>query len=293
MYHFKFSLKIILQALALGVVASVFVAQAHAADLDTIKKRGKMLIVTEDNWAPFNFMDGDKPDGFVNDIITEFKAFAPYEIKQDIIPWTGLLAAVSADKYDIALTGAIMTPDRLKSLSFTPPWAPAQHYAIIRAKDTDKIKTIADLDGLKVGVQAGSALLARVPELEVMLTKEGKKIGEVIKYQSYPEAFADLANGRLDYVIDSYLSAKALAKKRPNVFAVGIPVSGPGYLGFPMKKNNPTLMAYMVEFTDHIRKNGKLAELQKKWFGESFDDLPATPFTTPEGFIKATGWPVE
>jgi hypothetical protein len=37
--------------------------------------------------------------------------------------------------------------------------------------DDKTLNTIADLSGKKVGVQAGSALLARLPELKAMLEK--------------------------------------------------------------------------------------------------------------------------
>lgn len=255
----------------------------QARTMDEIKA-SELTVVTEDNYAPFNFMDGDTPDGFVNDLLVDLKAYAPFPVTQDIIPWTGLLAAVSAGKYDLAFTGAIITPERLNSFDFTPPFASAQHFAIIRVSDKDKIKTVKDLDGLVVGVQAGSALLARLPELETMLEAEGGEMGEVVQYTSYPEAFADLANGRLDFVVDNYVSAKMLEKKRPDVFAVGVPVSGPGFLAFPMKKGNDGLMAFMVGFMDSVRDSGKLAELQKEWFGEAFPDLPVVPITSVEQY---------
>jgi polar amino acid transport system substrate-binding protein len=76
----------------------------------------------------------------------------------------------------MALTGAVITDERLKVFDFTPPWASAQHYFVKRAGDTS-LNTIADLSGKKVGVQAGSALLARLPELKAMLEKTGGKLG--------------------------------------------------------------------------------------------------------------------
>lgn len=39
----------------------------------------------------------------------------------------------------------------------------------------------------------------------------------------------------------------------------------------------------------HLRDSGRLAELQEKWFGESFDDLPTTPITSVEEFHEMAG----
>lgn len=85
----------------------------------------------------------------------------------------------------------------------------------------------------------------------------------MVEYPSYPEAYADLANKRLDYVINVVISVNDLAKAKPKVFAKGLAVSGPGYMAWPIPKNSPQLLAYMTKFINHMRETGKLAELQK------------------------------
>lgn len=96
----------------------------------------------------------------------------------------------------------------------------------------------------------------------------------MVEYQSYPEAYADLANGRLDYVINAVISVNDLVKARPGVFEKGEPVSGNGFVNWPVPKNNPKLLAFMNGFVKHLKESGKLQALQTKWFGESFDALP-------------------
>jgi polar amino acid transport system substrate-binding protein len=140
------------------------------------KKSGTLKVATEDDYAPFNFMNNGQADGFNKDMLEELRKYAKFHVDQSILPWTGLLAAVSTGQYDMALTGAVITDERLKVFDFTPPWASAQHYFVKRAGDTS-LNTIADLSGKKVGVQAGSALLARLPELKAMLEKTGGKLG--------------------------------------------------------------------------------------------------------------------
>ena len=54
----------------------------------------------------------------------------------------------------------------------------------------------------------------------------------------------------------------------PEVFALGEAVSGPGFHAYPVPKGNEDLLAYLNGFITHLYKNGKLAELQKKWFGQ-------------------------
>src|SRR6516164_10973133 len=148
------------------VAMPMFAGSARAAGLDEIKKRG-LIAATEDDFRPFEFVKDGKPTGFDNELVEELRKYAPFEIRQEILPWTGILAGVSTGKYDIAITAAIITKERTQSLDFTSPIADATHYYVKRKSDTS-ITAIKDLNGKTVGIQAGSALLGRLPELETM-----------------------------------------------------------------------------------------------------------------------------
>ncbi len=261
----------------LTIAGIVYSASSQAATLDEIKKRGYMIVVTEDDFRPFEFIKDGKPTGFDNDMLEELRKYAPFEIRQEIIPWTGLLAGVSTGKYDVAVTAAIITKERVKSLDFTMPIADATHY-FVKRKGDDSIKEIKDLSGKPLGVQAGSALLGRLPELQGMIEKTGGKMGKVVEYTSYPEAYQDLALKRTDYVVNTIINVKALVAEKPNVFAIGLPVSGKSYPGWALAKGNSELLAFLNEFMAAKRADGTVAKLQEKWFGQSWPDLP-TSFT--------------
>jgi polar amino acid transport system substrate-binding protein len=255
------------------------VTTSSAATLDEIKTRGYMVVATEDDFRPFEFVKDGKPTGFDNEMVDALKKYSTFEIRQEILPWTGILAGVSTGKYDIAITAAIITKERTQSLDFTSPIADATHYYVKRKDDTS-IKSIKDLSGKTVGVQAGSALLGRLPELAAMLEKGGGKLGKVVEYTSYPEAYQDLALGRTDYVVNTVINLKTLVTEKPGVFELGQAVSGKSFPAWAIKKGNTGLLAYMNEFIAKQKANGTMPALQKKWFGESFPDLPVT--FTPE-----------
>jgi len=271
-----------LAVLAMGLAPAFAIAlagAASAATLDEIKKRGYMIVATEDDYKPFEFIQDGKPAGLDADLLAALRKKVSFEIKQEIIPWTGLLAGVSTGKYDVALTAALITKERVQSLDFTMPIADATHYYVKRKSD-DNIKEIKDLNGKVLGIQAGSGLLQRLPELETILAKTGGKIGKVVEYTSYPEAYQDLALSRTDFVINTVINLQSLVNEKPNVFALGQAVSGPSYPAWAVKKGNAELLALLNAFMADERKTGALAELQKKWFGKSFDNLPVN--FTPE-----------
>lgn len=263
--------------LVLGLAAALLAVPmlagtSKAASLDEIKQRG-LIVATEDDFRPFEFVKDGQAVGFDNEMIDDLKKYAPFEIKQQILPWTGILAGVSTGKYDAAITAAIITKERQQSLDFTSPIADATHYYLKR-KDDKSITSIKDLSGKTVGVQAGSALLARLPELGTMLEKEGGKLGKVVEYTSYPEAYQDLALGRVDYVVNTVINLQTLVAEKPGVFELGQAVSGKSFPAWAVAKGNTELLTFLNGFIAKQKESGRFAELQKKWFGESFPNLP-------------------
>ncbi|MBO0750851.1 MAG: transporter substrate-binding domain-containing protein [Bradyrhizobiaceae bacterium] len=264
---------------ALGLAAALMAmpllaGSVGAGSLDEIKKRG-LIVATEDDFSPFEFVKDGKPTGFDNELIGDLRKSAPFEIKQQILPWTGILAGVSTGKYDVAITAAIITKDRKRSLDFTSPIADATHYYVKR-KDDKSISSIKDLNGRTVGVQAGSALLARLPELSAMLEKDGGKLGKIVEYTSYPEAYQDLALGRVDYVVNTVINLQTLVSEKPAVFELGQAVSGKSFPAWAVAKGNTELLEFLNGFIAKEKESGRFAELQKKWFGQSFPDLPVS-----------------
>lgn len=267
----RLSRRAALGGLALAAIVGA-TAGVSAQTMDEIKKRG-LIVATEDDFRPFEFVKDGEPTGFDNELVAIMKKTAGFEVKQQILPWTGILAGVATGKYDVAITAAIITKERSQSLDFTSPIADATHYYVKRKGDKN-INSIKDLSGKTVGVQAGSALLARLSELKTMLEKGGGTMGKVVEYTSYPEAYQDLALGRTDYVVNTIINIKSLVGERPNVFEVGQAVSGPSYPAWAVKKGNTELLSYLNDFIAKEKASGEFGKLQEKWFGENFKNLP-------------------
>ena len=62
--------------------------------------------------------------------------------------------------------------------------------------------------------------------------------------------------------------------EKPNVFEVGQAVSGPSFPAWAVAKDNAELLEFLNGFIAKEKENGRFAELQKKWFGEAFPNLP-------------------
>ena len=100
-------------ASAIDVSAVADVRRAHKRPahqiIDEIKKRGYMTVATEDDFRPFEFTLNGKPTGYDQELLELFKKKVGFEVRQDIIPWTGILPGVSTGKYDAAVTAVLVT----------------------------------------------------------------------------------------------------------------------------------------------------------------------------------------
>jgi polar amino acid transport system substrate-binding protein len=191
----------LLAALCAVVLVGVIATATSAATLEEIKKRGYMVVATEDNYPLFEFIQDGQPAGLDPDLYKPLKDWAGSQVRQEILPWQGLLAGVVSGQFDVAVSAATISDQRAQQLYFSMPIAEATHYYMKRKGDT-RIQSIKDLSGLTVGMQQGSSIHQRLPEIEALLQKTGGKLGKVSLNASFPEAYQDLANGRIDYVLN-------------------------------------------------------------------------------------------
>ena len=266
------------RSIILGATAALTLSSGLSASAATlsekIKKGEPVIVATEDDYRPFEYMDNGKPVGLDNILFQKLKAETKFNLQQQILPWTGILAGVSTGKFDAAITGALVNKERLKTFDFAMPIAQTRSYYLKRKNDTS-INGIKDLSGKTCGVQAGSVLYAKLPELAAMIQKTGGKMGKVVQYTSYPEAYQDLASGRTDYVVNGDINLLTVVAERPGVFEMSKePVSSVSYQAWPVKKGNKEMLDFLNAFLKKERASGDLQKLQKQWLKISFADLP-------------------
>ena len=141
----------------------------------------------------------------------------------------------------------------------------------MKKRGNTAIAGIKDLAGKKCGVQAGSAMLSALQELEEMLKATCGKMGEVVQYVSYSEAYQDLAIGRTDYVVNTQINLQSLVQDKLKIFELGQAVSKKIYIAWAVKKGNDEVRDMLDTFLLGARKSGEMARLQQKWFGLTFD----------------------
>ncbi|ODN69389.1 glutamine ABC transporter periplasmic protein [Methylobrevis pamukkalensis] len=99
---------------------------------------------------------------------------------------------------------------------------------------------------------------------------------------SFNEAYAALASGRVVAVANSFPNIAFLAQQQPDTFAlVEPPFGAKTYFGYPGRKDPDyaSLMDAIDAAMATIKADGRMGEIQKKWFGVVFE--------TPEKVTEA------
>lgn len=255
---------------------------ARADTLATVKKRGKLIIGMEAAFVPYEYVDSGKIVGFDVDLANSLVEALGVTAEFVDTAWAGVIPSLYAGKFDCIISGMTITAARAKKVIFSVPYADASGAVLIRKGD-DRIKSASDLSGKVLAVQLGGALVGILETYDAKLKSSGAKgFAEVKQYDHNPEAYDDLANGRVDAVANSISSLMVVVRDTPGRFSIVQGISDiPAYFGMAFRQEDTTLRDAASEHLKAMKADGSLVELQKKWFGSGMTVASAVPDVLP------------
>ncbi|MCG5240552.1 transporter substrate-binding domain-containing protein [Azospirillum doebereinerae] len=251
-------------------------AGAMADTLADIKKAGTINVATEMQFPPFDFLENNEYKGVDRDLFDEVAKELGVKAKYIDLPWTSVLPGLEAKKFDLVIAPVTITKERMKRYAFTVPISEATA-AMMKRADDKTINKPEDIAGKNVGGGKGTSQLAQVKEFGATLSPAPT----VKEYVDSNQSYADLAAGRVDVSVNSLPNLAFAAAQRKETFAVVLPPFGkPSYfswVGRPADDDKSLVEAVNAALVK-IQKDGRLATIQKKWFGLSAE----LPTTVPE-----------
>jgi polar amino acid transport system substrate-binding protein len=242
--------------------------------LADVKKRGELVIATEMQFPPFDISDNGTYKGVDRDLIDEVGKELGVKVKYLDLPWTSILPGLEAKKFDICIAPVTITKERMQRYLFTVPIADATAALMKRANDASITKP-EDIAGKTVGGQKGTSQLAQLKAFGAKLSKPV----EVKEYVDNNQSYADLAAGRIDASVNSFPNLAYAASQRSDTFAVVTPAFGtPTYFSWVGRMDDKALIDAINAAIVKTEEDGRMAKIQKTWFGQTFD----LPKTVPE-----------
>jgi polar amino acid transport system substrate-binding protein len=167
--------------------------------------------------------------------------------------WDSLIPALERGDYDMAMNGIEIIPEREKRVLFSRPYYVYTLQLMVR-RGEDKIRSVRDLPGRKVGTLAGAAAHDLL-----------KKIGNVdIRSYSAAWPYEDLALGRLDAVFLDTPITVYYGKPDPRLIYAG-PPEGEGFYGIAFRKTDADLKAVVDSVIEELIRTGELKRIYQKW----------------------------
>ena len=175
-----------------------------------------LTVYTESGFAPFEFISNEKVIGVDIAIMNEVAVRNNMKVEVKDVAFDTITTSVkSATGHAVGAAGLTINDERKEEVDFSSIYF-SSTLVIVSAKDKSYSK-VADLSGLKVGVQEGTSgdLIISdakkdggytVSEEDAITVKVDSKT-EVKLYKQYTLALADLKAGRIDAILMDKLPA--------------------------------------------------------------------------------------
>jgi polar amino acid transport system substrate-binding protein len=248
--------------LAMAASAAIFALMAGTA----MAEGEKIVIGTEGAYPPFNNLESDGSlTGFDIDIAKalceEMKAECTF-VTQD---WDGIIPALISKKFDAIIASMSITAERKEKVDFTNKYYNTPP-AIVVPKDSPITEATEDaLDGKTLGAQSATT--------HSNYAEAHMKKSELKLYPTSEEYKLDIANGRIDGVIDDIVvlsewlkTADGACCKLLGALPIDPVINGEG-AGIAVRKGDDALREKFNAAIDAIRKSGKYKEINDKYFG--------------------------
>lgn len=251
--------------LAVFMLASVLTmaVSAKGSDdlLETIQKRGTIIVGLEGDWAPWSYVDeNDELTGYDVEVAKAIADKLGVEIQ--IVPgeWDGLFAGMDAGRYDMVVNGVEVTEERADKYDFSTPYAYIRTALIVKG-DNDSIKTFEDLKGKKTANSIASTYMN-------LAESYGATCYGV---STLDETLTMVLQGRVDATLNAIVSFTDYMAQHPDSnLKVVATTEEASNVAISMRKGDETasLREAVNKAIDELREDGTLSELSTRFFGE-------------------------
>ncbi|AHC18591.1 MULTISPECIES: amino acid ABC transporter substrate-binding protein [Paenibacillus] len=226
------------------------------------KDNSKLIIGIDDKFAPMGFRDeNNELTGFDIDYAKAAGEQMGKQVEFQPIDWSAKESELNSGRIDLIWNGYTITDERKEKVLFTKPYLKNSQVIVIPA--TSSLSKLADLTGKTVGLQT---LSSAADALDANPIKS--KLKQVSEFPDNVLALTDLKTGRLDAVVIDEVVAKYYMSKEQGTYKLLDESLAPEEYGIGVKKGNEELLTQLQSALDELHKNGKAAEISKKWFGE-------------------------
>jgi len=209
-----------MKCLAVTTVALLAGAAGASAGeaLNAIKARGELRVGTTADYRPFTFRDADGTL-WGADVVMAADLAKALGVKLVFVPtvWAKMLDDQVAGKFDIAMGGVTITPQRAEKMHFSKPVFTDGKRPIARCADKDKFKGLEAIDqpDVRVIVNPGGQ--------NEKFARDTFKKAPIKVHTDNATVFEEIVAGRADVMVTDGIEVEHTAKTMPALCPASVP----------------------------------------------------------------------
>lgn len=218
--------------------------------IDAIKERGKLIVLTNASFPPFEYIDSEGNVAGVDiDSVQTMADKLGVELEIVDMDFDLLIDALKNGKGDIVAAGMTARPDRAEIIDFSLIYI-SMGLKVIVPVGTD-IKTFDDLDGKRIAV-----LEATTADI---YAQENYKNAEILAFKSAIDAGNAVKSGNADCAIIDLLPAEYMTANSDEIVLMEDLLSAED-TAMGVAKGHEDLLAFVNETLTEIMESGSLDE---------------------------------
>ncbi|ATW27431.1 transporter substrate-binding domain-containing protein [Candidatus Formimonas warabiya] len=232
------------------------------ASLQTVLDKGVLRVGMCPEYPPFESInESNEIVGFDPSLAAEIAKELGIKAECVNTPWEGLIAGLNNGDFDIIMSA--MSPEEAtaatKAVELSDNYYVMSDVIVVRSDNTD-INSKEDLAGKIVGVQDACSAAQAAEDLP----NKGIQVAKLNHYTRNAEAYAELANGRIDALVVSITYANEQAKNNPGFKVVNDPLHEVG-IAVVAKQGSVALIDKIDEIVAKLKENGTYDKVAVQW----------------------------
>ena len=221
--------------------------------LEQIKAKGKLVVGTEAQYAPYEFKDLDA--NFVGcDMWLAQQIADSLGVELEIVDmsFAGIIPAVQSGQVDLGIAAFTNTPERAEEIDFSNLYETSAQLLIVKTGNADTYSTKEALAGQKVGAQKGT--------IQSQLIQSALPDSELFELEKYPALALEVQNGNIaGLVVDQAVGESLVANSNGEIEVSNFEFSAEEASfgkSVVIAKGNEDLVAALNEVVNKVTSDG-------------------------------------
>ena len=239
--------------LALCASSAALPAFSQSSELEG----GVLRVGVLTHYKPFSFVDGHL-QGFDVEVLKRLASILKLELKIQTEGMATLQKKLSSGEISVIANQLLTTPENRRQFDFVRGYAANQLVCVQHEDDSRDFLSLDDLLGKKLGVLANTGVEDQA---------RGALGKSVLSFASIDQAFKQLAEKKLDAVLEESLIADSYIEQDALPVKVTAPFAPPLVVGLVVRKGNKELSQRLTAAIQTALADGSFKEISVRWFG--------------------------